>query len=90
MNVRATGVTNAANLALFMVNISTVLVTDRRQTDPDCSVLNLKTAYRRHKYMAETLKLLPQKPDDHLMRRIFQQVTNLGRIHTADPHSNAA
>jgi len=34
--------------------------------------------------------MLPQKPDDHLMRRIFRQVANLGRIHAADPQPNAA
>jgi len=90
MNVTATGVTNAANLALFMVRVSTVLLKDRQQRDPNCSVLDLKAAYRGHKYVVETLKMLPQKPDDHLMRRIFRQVANLGRIHAADPQPNAA
>jgi putative transposase len=90
MNVTATGVTNAANLALFMVNLSTVLLQDLRQTDPEGSVLDLKAAYRGHKYVTETIKLLPQKPDDNLIRRILRQVTNLGRIHTAIPSDNAA
>mgnify|MGYP001795652238 CR=1 FL=1 len=46
MNISATGVTNAANLALFMVNLSTVLLAEVRQTDPACSVLDLKAQYR--------------------------------------------
>ena len=46
MTVTATGGTNAANLALFMVNLSTVLLRTVRETDPACSVLDLKAAYR--------------------------------------------
>jgi hypothetical protein len=90
MNVTETGVTNAANLALFMVNLSSLLLKERRQTDPDCSVLDLKAAYRGHKYVVETLKLLPHPPDDHLIRRIVRQVATLGRIHAEDLHSDAA
>jgi len=90
MNVTATGVTNAANLALFMVNLSSVLLKDRQQTDPDCSVLDLKAAYRGHKYVVETLKLLPHPPDGDLIQRISRQVANLGRIHAPDPQPNAA
>ncbi len=90
MHVTETGVTNAANLALFMVNVSNVLLKERQQTDPDCSVLDLKAAYRGHKYVRETLKLLPQPPDDHLIGRILRQVASLGRIHAADPPAAAA
>src|SRR5712692_776054 len=46
MNVPPTGVTNAANLALFMVNGAYRLQTDRRQRDPDYSVLDLKADCR--------------------------------------------
>ncbi len=89
-NVTATGVTNAANLALFMVNLSSVLLKDRQQTDPTCSLLDLKAAYRGHKYVRETLKLLPHPPDDDLIRRIVRQVASMGRIHAADPPAAAA
>jgi hypothetical protein len=34
--------------------------------------------------------MLPQKPDDHLVRRIFGQIANLGRIHAAAPSAEAA
>ena len=90
MNITATGVTNAANLALFMVNLSTVLLAEARQTDPACSILDLKARYRGYKYVAETIKLLPEKPDADLMEQIFRQVAGLGRIHPPAAHPNAA
>ncbi len=82
MNVTATGVTNAANLALFMVSLSAVLLRDERERDPQCSVLDLKASYRGSKYVAETLKLLPEKLDEGLIARIVCQVASLGRIHS--------
>ena len=42
MNVTPTAVTNAANLSLFMVDVSQVLMCQYRQDDPDFSVLDLK------------------------------------------------
>ena len=90
MNVTAAGVTNAANLALFMVNLSAVLLGAVRQTDPQCSVLDLKAAYRGYKYVTETIKMLAEKPDENLIGRIFRQVASLGRIHPADSQPNAA
>src|SRR5262249_57466243 len=41
MNITSAGVTNAANLALFMVNVSSRLHADGRQGDPAYSVLDL-------------------------------------------------
>src|SRR5207245_2756023 len=43
MNVTPTGVTNAANLALFMVNVAYRLRADVHTRDPDYSVLDLKS-----------------------------------------------
>ncbi len=63
MNVTATGVTNAANLALFMVNVTHVLLRELRHTDPDYSILDLKAHYRGRKYVEETSKLLPEMPE---------------------------
>ncbi len=54
MNVTATGVTNAANLALFMVNVTHVLLRELRHTDPDYIILDLKAHYRGRKYVEET------------------------------------
>ena len=62
MNVTPTGVTNAANLSLFMVNVAYRLRTDGHPRDPDYSVLDLKADCRGYKYVEETIKMLPEKP----------------------------
>ncbi len=85
MNVTPTGVTNAANLSLFMVNVAYRLRTDIRQRDPDCSVLDLKADYRGYKYVAETIPMLPEKPEPVLLAKILNQVARLGRIHASQP-----
>jgi IS4 transposase len=82
MNITPTAVTNAANLSLFMVNISYRSLRDLRQTNPDYSILDLKADCRGYKYVDETIKMLPQKPEPVLLAQIFNQVTGLGRIHT--------
>ena len=48
MNVSETAVTNAANLSLFMVNLSQRVLGDLRSTDPECSILDLKALLSRH------------------------------------------
>ncbi len=90
MTVTARGVSNAANLSLFMVNLSHVLLEDLRQTDPQCSVLDLKAQCRGYRYVTELIKLLPQSPDEDLTAQLFRQVAQLGRIHPAEPHLTAA
>jgi len=85
MTVTPTGVTNAANLSLFMVNVAYRLRTDVRQRDPDYSVLDLKADCRGYKYVAETIKLLPEKPEPVLLAQILHQVTCLGRIPASHP-----
>ena len=81
MNVTPTAVTNAANLALFMVDVSQVLMCQYQQNDPDFSVLDLKAYYRGYRYVTETIQMLPQKPDDNLVSQLFHKVAALGRIH---------
>jgi putative transposase len=83
MNVQETAVTNAANLSLFMVNVAQPLLVDLRQQNPHCGVLDLKTFFRGHKYVTETLKLLPEMPEPILLDQIYDHVTHLGSIHTA-------
>jgi putative transposase len=90
MTVTATGVSNAANLALFMVSLSAVLLRDARMRDPACSVLDLKAFYRGSKYVAETLKLLPDNLDEGLIGRIVHKVASLGRIHPPGASLKAA
>jgi putative transposase len=83
MNVNPTAVTNAANLALFMVNLSQMLMCDFRKDNPDFGVLDLKSYYRGCRYATELLKILPKKPDDILVAQLFRNVASLGCIHGA-------
>jgi hypothetical protein len=64
-----------------MVNLSRRLARDRRGIDPNASVLDLKTHYRGLSYVEEVMKLLPEKPEPGVLRRLLAQVTGLGRIH---------
>lgn len=83
MNVTQTAVTNAANLSLFMVDLSQLLMCRYRKDDPDFGILDLKAYYRGYRYMIETIKILPQMPEQNLVSQLFQKVTALGRIHPA-------
>lgn len=81
MNVKETAVTNAANLSFFMVNFSYALLKPFRKNEQDYSVLDLKSHYRGLRYAAETIKMLPEKPDGILLAEIFQHIARLGAIH---------
>jgi putative transposase len=85
MNVTPTGGTNAANLALFMVNVAYRLRPEGHPREPDYSVLDLKADGRGYKYVEETIKMLPEKPEPVLLRQILHKVASLGRIHAAQP-----
>ncbi len=81
MNITETPVTNAANLSLFMVNVSECLCRERRSDQAEFSVLDLKAYYRGAKYVTETLKMLPQKPNADLLAQIMRRLAGLGSIH---------
>jgi putative transposase len=85
MNLTPTGVANAAHLSLFMVNVAYHLRADVHPRDPDYSVLDLKADYRGYKYVEETIKMLPEKPEPVLFAKILNQVASLGRIHVSHP-----
>jgi hypothetical protein len=88
MNVTPTGVTNAANLSLFMVNVAYRLRADSHPRDAAYSVLALKADCRGYKYVEETIKLLPEKPEPILLAKILNRVARWGRIHVAQPSFN--
>jgi hypothetical protein len=90
MNVTPTGVTNAANLSLFMVNVAYRLRTDLSSRDPDYSVLDLKADWRGYKYVEETIQMLPEKPEPILFAKILNRIASLGRIHGSLPASSFA
>ena len=87
MTTNPTRVTNAANLSLFMVNLAERVLRDERCEQPEMSVLDLKAQCRGAKYVEETIKLLPEKPEAGLLERIVTKVIGIGRIHaiSADP-----
>jgi putative transposase len=87
MNVKETAVVNAASLSLFMVNVSQLLLRDFRPKNSTVNVLDLKAHFRGHKYVVETIKWLPKKPEPILMAQIFDKVSQLGRIHNPLPSS---
>uniref|UniRef100_UPI0018667EA9 transposase n=1 Tax=Nostoc sp. MG11 TaxID=2721166 RepID=UPI0018667EA9 len=81
MNLSQTAVTNAANLAFFMVNLSHHLLSDFRQHNPDSGIIDLKAYYRGFRYVREMLKMLREIPEPILLTQIFAKLTSLGRIH---------
>lgn len=90
MNIKQMAVTNAANLSFFMVNFSSILLRRFRQHNPEFSILDLKSHYRGCRYVSETIKLLPQKPEGILLAEIFEQIVRLGMVHpTFEPVSTS-
>jgi putative transposase len=81
MNIGQTAVTNAANLAFFMVNLSHHLLSDFRILNPDSGIIDLKAHYHGFRYVHEILKMLPAIPDPILLNQIFAKLAALGRIH---------
>jgi putative transposase len=81
MNVKETPLTNAANLSFLLVNLSQVLLQDLRAQNLPWGVQDLKAHYRGLKYVTETLKLLPQKPEPFLIQQITTKVAQIGSIH---------
>jgi hypothetical protein len=90
MNVSKTAVTNAANLSLFMVNLTQPLLREFRQVSPGAGILDMKAHYRGHKYVTETLKLLPEMPESILLNHIFATIAQIGRIHADKAPPDAA
>ena len=89
MNVKEEAVTNAANLSFFMVNFSSVLLRRYRESNPEFSVLDLKSHYPSCRYVSELIKLLPhivpmpfrEKPEGMLLAEVFEQIARLGMVH---------
>ena len=88
MNVNKIPVNNAANLSMFMVNVSAKLIDTLRCKNTASSVLDLKAHYRGLKYLHETLKILPQKPEPIVIQQIAQHLGTIGAIHHTQPKLN--
>jgi putative transposase len=83
MNVNQIPVYNAANLAMFMVNVSQLLIRHFRPACPTFSVNDLKAHFRGHKYVTETLKLLPHLPEPIFIDHIFAHIAQIGSINAS-------
>ena len=88
MNVNKTPVNNAANLSMFMVNVSAKLLAPLRLEHTELSVLDLKARYRGLKYLHETLKILPQKPEPIVIDKIAEHLGSIGAIHRTPTQLN--
>jgi putative transposase len=84
MSVKERPVYNSANLALFMVNVSQVLIRRLRPEWPEVSVNDLKAWWRGQTYVVETLKYLPEMPAATCIEQIIAQVAQLGRINPVE------
>ena len=81
MNRTERGVTNAANLAVFIVMLSQRLLMYLKPHWPDVSILDLKAFWRGYRYADEVLKYLPEKPNPIVLASIFSNIVNLSAIH---------
>lgn len=81
MNVKQRPVHNAANFAIFMVNLATALIRSHRTHVPDFGVHDLKADFRGRFYLTETLKRLPVLPDQVFIDDLFAQLTLIGAVH---------
>ena len=58
-----------------MVNVCQALLCGTfDKSNPEIGVLDLKAHFRAHKYVTETIKLLPEKPDPILFAQVFATV----------------
>jgi len=80
MSIKERPIHNAANLSLFMVTVSKVLLQPQKTINPDFSVLDLKAHARAYRYAFEALKLLPLKPKPFLIDHVLNNFPKLGAI----------
>jgi putative transposase len=79
MNIKQTQVRNAANLSMFMVNLSQALLLQSSGKFGQ-SINDLKSWFRASKYVQRTLKLLGQNPDPIFIENLTIQVSQMGRV----------
>ena len=77
MAVKEQSVFNAANLSLWMVNVSQAMLI----TSGEASVLDLKSRYHGIRYAQELFKILPKNTKPINIIQLFNELPILGRIH---------
>lgn len=83
MVINQQAVSNAANLSLFMVNLSHAMM----RQNGESSILDLKARYHGLRYAQEAFKILPEKADVIKFEDWIKRIPILGRIHE---HKRAA
>jgi hypothetical protein len=79
-NVSKNAIYNAANLAMFMVNLSSALLRQNPSGLFGSSVNDLKAWFRARKYVLNTLKLSEQNAHPIFIERTIHHVSSLGRV----------
>ena len=77
MVVKEQAVFNAANLSLFMVNVSQAMLL----TSKEKSILDLKAHHHALRYVQEVFKILPENTIPINIIQLFEEFPVLGRIH---------
>lgn len=85
INVKEIPVNNAVNLSMFMINVVAKLREMFGAGHPGFGVLDIKARYRGEKYLQETLKILPQKPETIVINNIAEHLGSIGAIHYNSP-----
>lgn len=82
INVKQMPIENAANLSMFRVNVSVSKLREKFGAEhTGVGVLDIKARYRGQKYLHETLKILPQKPETIVIEHIAEHLAAIGAIH---------
>jgi hypothetical protein len=84
MSVKERPVYNRANLAMFMVNVSQVLIRRLRPEWSEVSVSDLQAWWRGQRYVVETLKYLPEIPEAICIEHLVAHVPEFGRINQVE------
>ena len=79
MNIQQTPVENAANLSMFMVNLSHILA--RQTQEAKTSMLDLKARFHAAFYLEQLLKIHPQIQQVISFEKLQNAMTNIGCIH---------
>lgn len=84
MNIKENRIHNAANLAFFMVNVSTFLLNRFRfkQDNSDSGIRDLIASHRANRYYQETLKWLRKFNPHLLIPETNEPISSLGLIHS--------
>ena len=77
MVIKKQAVFNAANLSLFMVNVSQAMLEKSKEE----SILDLKARYHGLRYAQEVFKILPENTIQINIKQLFEKIPILGRIH---------